>query len=303
MPTEWQDDDYILALAHLEALQEQVTSLRSTIPQLVRSLTRPHNSPQSLYDSFSTSAISANKRLAEIKKGWEGSEMREIRGRTEKSTKEYGRSVEGVPKETVEDVREGIMEMPLRGWREEGELIRSRKRKTSAGEGGDTAVNEQQVEKTIEEFRKRHQDAKVDLDTETQQISVDIKPVDYPNLHFTITPTKQEDKPTYIVAGPPIPDTATKSERKLLQAIQRCISNRPKQGVLEYTLDMLAAYQDLGAGKCDVCGRLVDGEMMLSAGRRKKRVKIEGVEDIRWVSVHESCGVKEKEGARMEQQP
>lgn len=217
--------------------------------------------------------------------------------KTDKSTKEYGKSVEGVPKEMVEDVREGIMAMPLRGWRVQGEVIRSRKRKGNAEQGVDTAANEQQVEKTIEEFKMRNQHVNLVTDPVTRHISLDVKPVDYPNLQFAIVPTKQDDKPAYIVTGPPIPETATKSERKLLQAIHRCISNRPKQGSLEHTLDMLAAYKGFGEAKCDVCGRLVDGEMMLGAERRNKRVKIEGVEEVRWVAVHESCSVREKEGA------
>ena len=124
-PKEWTDDDYVLALAHLEQLRDVVTSLRTTIPQLVRSLTRPHETPKELYDGFSKEAIKGSKRLMELRKLWEGSDMRDIRVKLDGSIRQHGLGMDGVPEEFRSEVKESVTEMWKWGWMEKAEELRT----------------------------------------------------------------------------------------------------------------------------------------------------------------------------------
>lgn len=289
-PKEWHEDDFVLALAHLEHIQDVVSSLRTTIPQLVRALTRKHESPQDLYADFSKEAMTGSQKIADLKKLWSGADMRNVRVKVEGSVREYGRSIEGVPRECVEGVREAVVEMPRYGWIEEGEELRRNKSKMD-DEGGKKVSDAQQVEKIVEEFRKRHDHVIVEIAPETNNISVDVTSTDDEVLHFDISPQTEDGKTRYQVNGPRISDSASMGQRKLYQAMQRCISNRHKASNLEHTLEMLAAYKNLGEARCDVCNKIVDGEMILPAARRHKRVKTDTVEEVKWVAVHGSCSV------------
>lgn len=287
---EWAEDDYVLALAHLERLQDTVSSLRTTIPQLVRSLTRKQETPHALFKGFSREAINGNRKLAELKKAWEGGDMRDIRVKMDSSMKQHGKSIDGLPKECVEGVKEELVEMPKYGWIEEGDEIRSRKRKREQDDGGDGATADAQAEETIvEEFGKRHEHVTVQFDKETRRVAFDLKTCHKQDLHFDISPNTKDGKVTYDATGPRIPDPAGKGKRKLYQAIQRCVSSRPKAGNLDHTLETLAAYRDLGQARCVVCASIVDGEVLLAAARRSKRVKTDAGEEVKWIATHESC--------------
>ena len=287
---EWNEDDYVLALAHLEQLQGLVSSLRTTIPQLVRSLTRKHESPQALHHAFSKAAVGGSRKLADLRKVWEGSHMRDVRLKAASSVQEHGRSIDDLPEQCWEGVKEAIQEMPRYGWIEEAEVLRGRKRKREQEEGPDGATDgAQQEERIIEEFRKRHAEVTAEMNGEPRQITVDFKTTDDELLHFDISPQTSDGKTIFNVTGPRIPDTATKGERKLLQAVHRCLGKRPKVGHLDHTLETIAAYRDLGEARCDVCHRLVDSEMLLPASRRSKRVKTEAGEELKWIATHESC--------------
>jgi hypothetical protein len=173
--------------------------------------------------------------------------------------------------------------------------VKQRKRKRQE-EIGDV-VGEEQVEKVVEEFGKRREGTKLQLDKEPWCVTVEFKSTDGTSLHFEISrSTREDDNSLYEVLGPRIPDNVTKGERKLLQAVQRCLSKRARQNSLEHTLGTVAAYKDLREAKCEVCHRIINSEGAFPAARKSKRVKTEGGEETKWVALHEDCAEGEKTG-------
>lgn len=72
--------------------------------------------------------------------------------------------------------------------------------------------------------------------------------------------------------------------------MDRCIETRPKPNDLEQTIEMIAAYKDLGTTKCDKCKELLAKGGLTPAARRSKPSKgADGAESQKWVSVHEGC--------------
>jgi hypothetical protein len=279
-PKEWREEDYINSLAHLESLQETVSALRGTIPQLVRSLTRKHASPADLWADFSREALGSGEKMGELRRRWEGAEMRKIKARVDNVG---AGSFAGMG----EDVERELRGMGRFGWIEEAAVLEGRKRKRDVeqGKGG-----QEDVDTVVETFGKRHEGISATLDKASRHITIDYTSNDGTPLHFAILPTPRNDNTTiFDVTGPRIPDTATTGERKLLHAAQRCLAKREKQGSLAQTLENVAAYRDLREVKCDVCQKMLDGGAMLPAGRRSKRSKGEGGDELKWVAVHESC--------------
>ncbi|KIV99806.1 uncharacterized protein PV09_08610 [Verruconis gallopava] len=294
---EWTEDDYVLALAFLEQVQDVVSSLRTALPQIAHVMRRKHERPRDLYLDFSKQTMGGARKLADLKKMWEGRRMSEVRAKVESSVKEHGRGVDGVGEEFKDGVRQALAQMPRFGWLEEGERLRKEKGvdQEERAESSNAAGGDEAVESVVESFRKRHDGAvTVAFDRESKVVAVDLAPSDdgMP-LHFDVLPSAGNgDKIAYQVSGPRIPDVATKGEQKLFQAIQRCVALRPKQNSLDHTLSILAAYRDLTT-PCSACQKLVDGEMLLPAARQLvdgKRVKAEiGSETSSWVALHESC--------------
>jgi hypothetical protein len=68
------------------------------------------------------------------------------------------------------------------------------------------------------------------------------------------------------------------------------MDKRPKPNDLQNTLEMIAAYKDLRASKCDTCKELIGPSGLAPAARRSKSViGPDGLETQEWVSIHESC--------------
>jgi hypothetical protein len=56
---------------------------------------------------------------------------------------------------------------------------------------------------------------------------------------------------------------------------------------------MIAAYKDLREAKCDKCKELLDNFAITPAARRNKTVKdANGVDEIVWIALHDSCLLK-----------
>jgi hypothetical protein len=108
-------------------------------------------------------------------------------------------------------------------------------------------------------------------------------------LSFVVTKKVMRNHPIYEVQTLTRPDT-TSSTHELFNAIDRCMDKRPKPSNLQNTLEMIAAYKDLPASKCDKCKELLGPSGLAPAARRSKTVtRPDGLETQQWVSIHESC--------------
>ncbi|KAL1311312.1 hypothetical protein AAFC00_001490 [Neodothiora populina] len=117
--TTWTVDDYEAALAHLEALQDQITALRTTIPSMVRPLayhpaslsplTRTATTPSSTtaksqaFTALKKAAITAVSDARSFRGEWEGEQTRRILEKARES-----RAIDG-------DLSRG-RDVPVFGW-------------------------------------------------------------------------------------------------------------------------------------------------------------------------------------------
>ncbi|KAE9979139.1 hypothetical protein EG328_001080 [Venturia inaequalis] len=271
-PIDWNEQTMISSLARLETIQEQLDSLRQTMPLLVRSLTRSHRTPEDLFKDFRNVTVQTQKKLISVKATWESKETKGIFERVK------ARGLENV----VVDV-EDIKKVPVYGWIEEVEGRRNKRK----FEDEDDQFGEERVRKLVEDYKARHEGIEAECEDDTIKISY--KAAGNIPLTFSVTKKLKGTHSSYEVQGPTCPDTAS-STYKLFDAIDRCLENRPKPNDLEQTLEMIAAYKDLRTTKCDVCKDLLGKGGLTPAARRSKPVKgPDGVEALKWVSIHEGC--------------
>jgi hypothetical protein len=159
---EWDEPQYIAALAKLETLQSQIDSLRLTIPTLVRSLVAPHASPDALFRDFQRVTLGTAKGLVALKRGLEDKDTKEIFERVRMSRERNPGSVEEVAS------------VPVYGWVEEEEKGRKRKiEEISGGEGeGGEVLGDEEIATLLEEYKRRHEGFELTWDREGRDIAV-----------------------------------------------------------------------------------------------------------------------------------
>lgn len=145
----------ISSLARLETIQEQLDSLRQTMPLLVRSLTRPHRTPEDLFKDFRNVTVQTQKKLISVKATWESKETKGIFERVK------ARGLENV----VVDV-EDIKKVPVYGWIEEVEGRRNKRK----FEGEDDQFGEERVRKLVEDYKARHEGIEAECEDDTIKV-------------------------------------------------------------------------------------------------------------------------------------
>lgn len=154
-PQDWDETTIISSLARLETIQEQLDSLRQTMPLLVRSLTKPHDSPQDLYKDFRNITVQTQKKLINIKADWESKETKEIFERVKRGE---------VVKVDVEDIKR----VPVYGWIEE---VEGRRNKRKFEEGEDEEISEDGMKKVVKEYKARHEGITAEYKDDVIQVS------------------------------------------------------------------------------------------------------------------------------------
>ncbi|TID24908.1 mediator complex subunit med27 [Venturia nashicola] len=280
-PIDWNEQTMISSLARLETIQEQLDSLRQTMPLLVRSLTKPHHTPEDLFKDFRNVTVQTQKKLISVKATWESKETKGIFERVK------ARSTEKV----VVDL-EDIKKVPVYGWIEEIEGRRNKRKfkgedEVVDEEGVNKLVDEEGVNKLVDEYKARHEGIEAEYKDDT--IKIAYKAAGNIPLTFSVTKRLKGTHSSYEVQGPTRVDNASSTD-KLFDAIDRCLEDGSKLNDLEQTLEMIAAYKDLRTTKCDVCKELLGKGGLTPAARRSKTVKgPDGAETQKWVSIHEGC--------------
>jgi hypothetical protein len=144
LPTQdWDENAIIASLARLEMIQEQIDSLRQTMPLLVRSLTRSHDTPQDLYKDFRNITVQTQKKLISVKQSWESKETRDI----------FERAKVRAGEKVVVDV-EDIKAVPVYGWIEE---VERKKNKRKFDQTEEDVLDEEGIKKVVGEYGVKHE--------------------------------------------------------------------------------------------------------------------------------------------------
>lgn len=155
-PIDWDEQTIISSLARLETIQEQLDSLRQTMPLLVRSLTKPHRTPEDLFKDFRNVTVQTQKKLISVKATWESKDTKDIFERVK------ARSQENV----VVDV-EDIKRVPVYGWIEE---VEGRRNKRKFEGERDEVLGEEGVTKLVEEYKARHEGIEAEYKDDTIKV-------------------------------------------------------------------------------------------------------------------------------------
>lgn len=142
-PIDWNEQTLMSSLARLETIQEQLDSLRQTMPLLVRSLTKPHRTPEDLFKDFRNVTVQTQKKLISVKATWESKETKDIFERVKAKSQEN----------VLVDV-EDIKLVPVHGWIEEVEGRRNKRKFEGEGE----VLGEEGERKLVENFKARHEE-------------------------------------------------------------------------------------------------------------------------------------------------
>lgn len=154
-PIDWNEQTVINSLARLETIQEQLDSLRQTMPLLVRSLTKPHRTPEDLFKDFRNVTVQTQKKLISVKAIWESKETKDIFERVK------ARSHENV----VVDA-EDVKKVPVYGWIEEVEGRRNKRK----FEGKDEVLGEEGVRTLVDQFKSRHEGIEAEYKDDTIKV-------------------------------------------------------------------------------------------------------------------------------------
>lgn len=155
-PIDWDEQTIISSLARLETIQEQLDSLRQTMPLLVRSLTKSHRTPEDLFKDFRNVTVQTQKKLISVKATWESKDTKDIFERVK------ARSQENV----VVDV-EDIKRVPVYGWIEE---VEGRRNKRKFQDEGDKVLGEEGVKKMVDEYKARHEGIEAEYKDDTIKV-------------------------------------------------------------------------------------------------------------------------------------
>ncbi|KAI5239111.1 hypothetical protein E4T42_08775 [Aureobasidium subglaciale] len=90
MEQQWTEEQYEAALAKLEALTDQLTALRTTIPAIISPLTRPATSKPAAFAGLKKAATGAVIGVQDLKREWLSDGVQEILKRGRESYEKDG---------------------------------------------------------------------------------------------------------------------------------------------------------------------------------------------------------------------
>ncbi|KAF2097022.1 hypothetical protein NA57DRAFT_57631 [Rhizodiscina lignyota] len=256
----WDETRIRASLARIEQLQNQLDALRFVIPTITASAVNQGTSRTTYFKQFSVTAIGGSEQLEKFKRDWRDKSTQEIfdKAKTRREEDSNLSMAVGVPKY---------------GWIEQDE--------------GGSALSSTEVEdmkKTVEMWKEKHPEVKVNLEDEDSKAIVQYTAGPY-RLHFTVARVVEDNrKQVYQVS--------CSGAKPVFAAMERCIASRPRTDRLYDTLDMLSAYSNLPTAQCATCKRLLDRQATIPAARRRKQSASPPAEngtDVEWDALHESC--------------
>ncbi|GAB7350596.1 hypothetical protein MBLNU459_g1165t1 [Dothideomycetes sp. NU459] len=84
-PDVWTEEQYEASLAHLEALQDQLMALRTTIPSLYGPLIRPNTTKSEAFGVLKKAAVAAVADVKDFRSQWQSQQTQQILARAKES--------------------------------------------------------------------------------------------------------------------------------------------------------------------------------------------------------------------------
>lgn len=265
----WDESQCTAALAQLEQLQSQIDELRLAVPRIIEPFHQPFT--PSTFKSYAQGAFSSQNGIKALSDQWKSSETQNVFEHVKKS---YAAN---------QDLS-GSMSIPSHGWRgrERNKIVPKMSGNGDGVEILETDISDEDISRTLDDFRKRHPNIKVEIQDNNSNILVRFVSGSV-TLVFNIG-IERHAKGGHKLSAECVGST------QLSQAITRCLALQSKGKDLEYILYMIVAYKSMTPASCAKCAKIFDRTMLPPAARRRKQnATTDGPLDSTWEAVHEGC--------------